>query len=297
MDSNTVDAMSSVSFVLLYGASYGLVLCLISLGLVITMGLMRVVNLAHGAFAAIGGYLAVALVTGAGVPFPLAVLISVIAVAALGLVLERILFRRLYGRSELDQVLVTIGANFVVVAGLTLAFGPNLQDLPLPAYLKGNVDLGFREFERYRLVTMAVCLVVIGILWWTFERTRIGAVLRAAVDNGTMTQAIGINVPRLFAGTFALGCGLGALGGALGAYTLPMEPTWPFKYLVLVLVVVALAGQGQIRAAVVVSLIVGLVEAGGRYAFPQFGGFFVYLVLIALMVWRRDGLLAPRRSI
>ena len=288
--------MSEVSFVLLYGTSYGLVLCLISLGLVITMGLMRVVNLAHGAFAVIGGYVAMALVTRAGVPFPLAVGLAVLAVAAFGLALERTLFRRLYGRSELDQVLVTIGVNFVVIAGLTLAFGPNLQDLPLPDYLKGNVDLGFREFERYRLVTMIVCTVVIGILWWTFERTRIGAVLRAAVDNGTMTQAIGINVPRLFAGTFALGCGLGALGGALGAYTLPLEPTWPFKYLVMVLVVVALAGQGQIRAALLVSLIVGIVDAGGRYAFPQFGGFFVYLLLVVLMIWRRDGLLAARRS-
>lgn len=288
--------MSEVSFVLLYGTSYGLVLCLISLGLVITMGLMRVINLAHGAFAVIGGYVAMALVTRAGVPFPLAVVLSMLVVAAFGLGLERTLFRRLYGRSELDQVLVTIGINFVVIAGLTLAFGPNLQDLPLPDYLKGNVDLGFRDFERYRLVTMIVCMVVIGILWWTFERTRIGAVLRAAVDNAAMTQAIGINVPRLFAGTFALGCGLGALGGALGAYTLPLEPTWPFKYLVMVLVVVALAGQGQIRAAVLVSLIVGIVDAGGRYAFPQFGGFFVYLLLVVLMIWRRDGLLAARRS-
>jgi branched-chain amino acid transport system permease protein len=288
--------MSGLSFVLLYGASYGLVLCLISLGLVITLGLMHVVNLAHGAFAAIGGYVAVALVVRAGVPFVPAVVLAVAAVVVFGWVLERLLFRHLYGRSQLDQVIVTIGANFIVVATLTLIFGPNLQDLPLPAWLKGNVDLGFREFERYRLVTMAVCLAIIGVLWWMFERTRIGAMLRAAVDNGTMTQAMGIDVPRLFSGTFALGCGLGALGGALGAYTLPLEPMWPFKYLVLVLVVVALAGQGQIRAAVLVSLIVGIVEAGGRYAFPEFGGFLVYLVLIGLMIWRPQGLLAARRS-
>jgi branched-chain amino acid transport system permease protein len=287
--------LSAVSFIVLYGASYGLVLCLISLGLVITLGLMRVVNLAHGAFAAIGGYVAMALVTRAGVAFPFAVASSVLAVAAFGWVMERTLFRKLYGRSQLDQVLVTIGVNFLVVAVLTLVFGPNLQDLPLPAYLKGNVNLGFREFERYRLFTMVVCLVVIGALWWVFDRTRIGAVLRAAVDNDTMAQAIGVNVPRLFSWVFALGCGLGALGGALGAYALPIEPMWPFKYMVLVLVVVALAGHGQVRAAVLVSLIVGIVDIGGRYVFPQFGGFFVYLLLVALMIWRQDGLLAARR--
>jgi branched-chain amino acid transport system permease protein len=288
--------MQVVGFIFLYGVSYGLVLCLISLGLVVTMGLMRVVNLAHGAFAAVGGYIAVTLASRGGLSFPLAIVVAVVAVIALGLLAERFLFRRLYGRSDLDQVLVTIGVNFVVVGLITLIFGPNLQDLPLPEYLKGDVDLGFRTFERYRVFTTLVCLAVIGILWWVFERTRIGAVLRAAVDNRSMTQAIGVNVPRLFAGTFALGCGLGALGGALGAYTLPLEPQWPFKYLVLVLVVVALSGHGQIRAAVVVSIIVGLVEAAGRYLFPEVGGFLIYLLLIALMVLRPDGLLARRRT-
>ena len=288
--------MQIVAFILLYGISYGLVLCLISLGLVVTMGLMRVVNLAHGAFAAIGGYIVVSLASKGGLSFPLALLVAVLAVAGLGLLSERILFRRLYGRSELDQVLVTIGVNFVVAGAVTLIFGPNLQNLPLPDYLKGNVDLGFRDFERYRLFTTVVCLLVIGALWWCFERTRIGAVLRAAVDNRSMAQATGVNVPRLFSATFALGCGLGALGGALGAYTLPLEPTWPFKYLVLVLVVAALSGQGQIRSAVAVSVIVGIVEVAGRYLFPEAGGFLIYLVLIGLMTWRPQGLLARRRT-
>lgn len=288
--------MSAIGFILLYGTSYGLVLCLISLGLVITMGLMRIVNLAHGTFAAIGGYVAVSLISRTGLPFPLAVLGAVLGVTLLGYAMERVLFSRLYGRSELDQVLVTIGVNFIVVAGLTFVFGPNLQDMPLPSYLKGNVNLGFREFELYRLVTMVVCALIVAVLWWVLEGTRIGAILRAAVDNDTMTQAIGINVPRLFAWTFALGCGLAALGGALGAYTLPMEPMWPFKYLVLVLIVVSLAGHGLIRAAVLVSIIVGIVETGGRFLLPHYGGLLVYVLLIALMVWRRDGLLAPRRK-
>jgi branched-chain amino acid transport system permease protein len=289
----TVDA---AAFILLYGLSYGLVLCLIALGLVITMGLMRLINLAHGAFAAIGGYLAISLMQQLGLPYLPAVAAATLAVAAFGVLVEKVLYVRLYKRSDLDQVLVTIGLNFVVVAVLTMLFGPNLSRLELPSYLKGNLDLGIREFETYRVMVAAVCIVIIGLLWWVFERTSTGARLRAAVDNRSMAQAMGMNVPLLFSATFALGCGLAALGGALAAPMLPMEPMWPLKYLVLILVIVALAGHGQVTASVFVALIVGIVETAGRYFFPQFGSFFIYLLLIGLMVWRPDGLLARRQA-
>jgi branched-chain amino acid transport system permease protein len=288
--------VSALAFVLLYGLSYGLVLCLIALGLVITMGLMHVINLAHGAFAAIGGYVAIALMQQQGWPYALAVPVAVLAVAALGVLAERVLYVRLYQRGDLDQVLVTIGLNFIVIASVTLLFGPNIVRLDLPAYLKGNVDLWGRDFEVYRVFAAAVCLVVIGILWWVFERTSTGARLRAAVDNRGMAQAMGMNVPLLFSATFALGCGLAALGGILAAPMLPIEPMWPLKYLVLVLVIVALAGHGQVTASVVVAIIVGLVETAGRYLFPQAGGFLIYLLLIALMVLRPNGLLAARKA-
>jgi len=288
--------VSAVAFILLYGLSYGLVLCLIALGLVVTMGLMRVINLAHGAFAAIGGYVAISLMQQLGWPYVLAVPAAVLAVAALGVVAERLLYVHLYQRSDLDQVLVTIGVNFVVIAVLSMWFGPNIVRMELPSYLKGNIDLGIREFEIYRVVAAAVCLVVIGALWWIFERTSTGARLRAAVDNRGMAQAMGMNVPLLFSATFALGCGLAALGGVLAAPMLPIEPMWPLKYLVLVLVIVALAGHGQVSASVAVAVIVGIVETAGRYLFPQFGGFTIYVLLIGLMVWRPDGLLARRRT-
>ena len=288
--------MSGLTFILLYGASYGLVLCLIALGLVVTMGLMRVINLAHGAFAAIGGYAAIGLMQSWGWPYALAVPAAVLAVAALGVVAERLLYTRLYQRSDLDQVLVTIGVVFVVIALTTLGFGPNILRLDLPAALKGNVDLGVREIEVYRLFAAAVCLVVITALWWVFERTDTGARLRAAVDNRGMAQAMGVNVPRLFSATFALGCGLAALGGILAAPMLPIEPMWPLKYLVLVLVIVALSGHGQVRASVLVALLVGIVETAGRYLLPQAGAFAIYVLLITLMIWRPDGLLAPRRT-
>lgn len=288
--------MASLAFILLYGISFGLLLCLIALGLVVTMGLMRVVNLAHGAFAAIGGYLALGLMQSHGWSYALSVPTAVVGAAALGIVVERLLIVHLYRRPELDQVLVTVGINFVVIAILTMLFGPNVLSMSLPSALRGNVDLGFRNFEVYRVVTSAICLFVISALWWAFDRTGIGAKLRAAVDNPSMAQAMGINVPMLFSATFALGCGLAALGGVLAAPILPMEPMWPLKYLVLVLVIVALAGHGQIRASVGVAMIVGVVETAGRYLFPEAGAFFIYLLLIVLMVWRQDGLFVRRRT-
>lgn len=286
--------MSTLAFVLLYGVSYGLLLCIISVGLVVTMGLMRVVNLAHGAFAAIGGYLAMGLLTPLGVPFGLAIVLAVVAVAAFAVVIERLLYVHLYGASELDQVLLTVGINFIVVAGLTLAFGPNVLPTRLPASLATSVDLGFRSFETYRLLVLGVGVVVIGALWLAFERTALGARLRAAVDNRSMTQAIGIDVPRLFSIAFALGSGLAALGGALGAPLLPLEPLYPFKYLVLVLVIVALSGFGNIRATLLVAVFVGIVDTAGRYFLPESGSFTLYVLLIVLIVWRPDGLLARR---
>ena len=288
--------MDVAAFILLYGLSYGLVLCLIALGLVVTMGLMRVINLAHGAFAAIGGYLAISLMQQQGWPYALAVPAAVLAVAVFGVAAERLLYVHLYKRSDLDQVLVTIGFNFIVIALLTMWFGPNLTRIDLPSYLKGNIDLGIREFEVYRVASAGICLAIIAALWWVFERTPTGARLRAAVDNRGMAQAMGMNVPVLFSATFALGCGLAALGGILAAPMLPMEPMWPLKYLVLVLVIVALAGHGQVTASVAVAVIVGLVETAGRYLFPQAGAFLIYLLLIALMVWRPDGLLARART-
>lgn len=281
---------------MLYGVSYGLLLCIISIGLVVTMGLMRVVNLAHGAFAAIGGYLTMGLFTPLGVPFGVAIVIAVLLVALFSIAVERLLYVHLYGASELEQVLLTVGINFIVVAGLTLVFGPNVLPTRLPPSLATSIDLGFRSFETYRLIVLAVGIVVIGGLWLALERTNLGAQLRAAVDNRTMAQATGINVPRLFAITFAVGSALAALGGALGAPLLPLEPLYPFKYLVLVLVIVALSGFGNVKATVFVAMFVGIVDTGARYFLPDSGSFTIYVLLIGLIVWRPNGLLSRRIS-
>ena len=282
----------TVSFILAYGISYGLVLFAISIGMVITMGLMKVTNLAHGAFAALGGYLTVALMSKAGIDFALAVVISTIVVALFGVAVERVLISRLYGKSDLDQVLVTLGFNFLVMGALTLTFGPNVYPITLPDYLRGNIDLGIRSFEVYRIFVILFGLVLVVALWAIFDKTNFGAKLRAAVDNRGMASAMGINVNRLYVVAFGLGSGLAAIGGSVGAAMLPMEPFYPLKYLILVLVVVALSGFGNIRASIGVAIIVGLVETAGRFLIPQYGSYVIYVLLIALIVWRRDGLFA-----
>jgi len=288
--------LSGVAFVGLYGLSYGILLFIISIGLVITMGLMRVMNLAHGAFAAIGGYATIALMKSAGLPYGLALACAVVGVAALAVLLERAVFAYLYSASDLDQVLMTLGVNFVVIAFLTLVFGPNLYPAALPPSLRGSVDLGFRSFETYRLFLTTIGFAVAALVYFGFERTSFGARLRAAVDNRTMAQAIGIDTGRLFSISFAIGAGLAALGGGVGMGLMPLEPFYPLKYLVLVLIVVSLSGTGDVRSALGAALFVGLVDTAGRFLLPEVGGFLIYALLIGLIVWRRDGLFVPRTA-
>lgn len=288
--------VSSTSFILLYGVSYGVVLFTISVGLVVTLGLMRVVNMAHGAFAAVGGYVLITLMSVLHVPFWIALIVAVLGTAALGVVVERVIFIGLYGASDLDQVLITVGVAFVAVASLNLFFGPDVVTTPLPALLAGNVDLGFRTFESYRIFVVVLGAALIAALWYVFERTAFGARLRAAVDNRTMAEAIGINVRRLYSLAFALGCGLAALGGAAGYKMLPLEPTYPIKYLALVLVVVALSGLGNIKASAAIAVLVGIIDTAARFFWPASGNFVIYLFVIAVMTWRSQGLFVKQRT-
>jgi branched-chain amino acid transport system permease protein len=284
--------MSIVVFVLIYGVSYGLILCLLSIGLVVTLGLMRVINLAHGAFAALGGYVAVSLGAKLAFPFPLAVTISVILVGAFGLLLERLFFVQLYRSTELNQVLQTIGLTYIAIGIFALTFGPNVFPVKLPSYMLGSVQFGQVDLEAYRLVAASASVVVVAALWFVFDRTNFGARVRAAVDNPSMAEATGINVRHLFSVTFALSAALAAFGGAIGSSMFPLEPFYPFRYLVLVMMVVVLSGRGNIKAATVVSIVIGISETGVRLLLPEVGSFLIYLVLIALVVWRPDGLFA-----
>jgi branched-chain amino acid transport system permease protein len=284
-----------LAFVLIDGIAYGMVLFLISVGLSVTMGLMRFANLAHGAFAAIGGAVAITVMTSAGVNFLLALVVAFAASALLGLLLEPFLYAPLYGGDELDQVLMTIGLIFIVIASLNLIFGSTPLPMKLPPWLAASVDIGVRVVPAYRIFLIVVGALLMVVLWLTLDRTEFGARIRAAVENPQMAQAVGIDTRRLFAVTFTLGCGLAGLGGALGAELLPIDPVYPFRYLATFLIVVSIAGFGNIKGSAWVAMMLGLIETAGRYLLPTIAAFLTYLVMIALLLWRPDGLFAKAR--
>jgi len=279
-----------VASMLLGGLAAGMVLFIVSVGLSVTMGLMGFVNLAHGGFAMIGGYVIVLAMNRLGLPFVIALLVGFIVIAAVSVVFERFLYARLYRASELDQVLFTIGLVFVMIAGVTLVVGPETQPLNLPAALQGQIDLGFMTYRTYSIVLIGVGVIIMLGLWLGFERTRMGAQIRAAVDNRRMAESLGINISLLFTITFAFGSGMAALGGGLGAEFLGLDPQYPLKYLVMFLIVVAVGGLGRITGVFYASLIIGVIDFTLKKYLPQGGTVFIYGMTILLLLWRPQGL-------
>lgn len=280
--------------VLFDGIAYGSLLFLISVGLSVTMGLMNFVNLAHGAFAMLGGYVCVVLMNRMGVPFLLSLPLAFAASAALGFVLERTLYRRLYKASHLDQVLFSIGLTFVAVAGATYIWGPTQQPVALPDWLRGQVSLFGLDVGAYRLFLIGVVVVITVALGYLIERTRFGAQIRASVDNPQASAGLGINVNRVFSLTFALGSGLAGLGGGLGIDLLGLDPTFPIKYMVYFLLVVAVGGAGTIKGPLLAALILGVVDIAGKYYVPEVGAFVIYGLMVVLLILFPSGLLGRR---
>lgn len=277
--------------------SYGMILFIISIGLSIMMGLMRVVNLAHGAFAMIGGYLASYAVRSAGLPYGVAVAVAVAGTVVIAMPLEMLLYRRIYRRSDqLAQILLTIGVTFVIIGVANWMFGPTTKAIPLPAALSGPFDLGFRMIPTHRLLVIACGLTTALVLWLVIDRTGFGIRLRASVDNAGMAEALGIGTGVIFSVTFALAVALAALGGVLGAELLPVEPYYALRYMVTFLVVVSVGGAGSIAGALAASLVLGLADTTGKYLAPEYGDFFFYLAVIAVVFVFPDGLLGRGRT-
>jgi branched-chain amino acid transport system permease protein len=272
------------------GCAYAMVLYLVSVGLSVTMGLLGIVNLAHGVFAMAGGYLALRLMNQSGVPFWLAVLAAFAGVAAGSVVLERLLYRRLYAAGELDQTVLTIGLIFIATAVAHFAFGPLPQAVNLPAAMSGQLAAFGATFATYRAFLIVVGVLLFAGLWLGIERTRIGARIRAAVDNRAMAQALGIDTNRLFTLVFALGSGLAALGGALGADILPIAPGYAMEYLILFLIVVSVGGLGTIRGPFFAALLLGLADTACKILTPGLSAFFVYVALLVILSIRPAGL-------
>jgi len=286
--------MSSLVGVLFDGVAYGALLFLISLGLSVTMGLMNFINLAHGAFAMFGGYLAVWLMTRWGVPFVATLPIAFVVIGAAGAVMERVLYRRLYGASPLDQVLFTIGLTFMSIAAATWFWGPSQQPVILPAWLRGQVSVLGVDLGVYRLFLVAFVIVVSVLLRWLIERTRFGSQVRAAVDNREAAAGLGIRVDRVFTLMFALGTGLAGLGGALGIDVLGLDSSFPLKFMVYFLLVVAVGGAGTIHGAAVAAIILGIFDVAGKYYVPQAGAFIIYLLMVVLLIAFPAGLFGRR---
>jgi len=280
--------------VLFDGVAYGSLLFLISIGLSVTMGLMNFVNLAHGAFAMIGGYLCVVAMTRLGVPFLATLPIAFAGAAVVGIVLERTLYQRLYQATHLDQVLFSIGLVFMAVAAATYVFGPTQQPVALPPFLKGQVRVLGIDLGAYRLFLIAVVIVITVALTYLVERTRFGARIRASVDNPQASAGLGINVDRVFALTFALGSGLAGLGGGLGIDVLGLDPTFPIRYMVYFLLVVAVGGAGTIKGPLLAALLLGVFDVAGKYYVPQVGAFVIYAIMVVLLILFPAGLYGRR---
>jgi branched-chain amino acid transport system permease protein len=276
--------------VLVDGFAYAMILFMITVGLSMTMGLMRVVNLAHGAFAMFGGFLSVTVASYLGLPPLAAMVVAIVVVAAAALPIERWLVRRFYRRPELDQMLVTIGLMFVLIAVANLLWGSALTAVKLPDFLTGSVQVIDRSIPLHRIAVSVLGLGVLALLWFSVERSTFGIRVRAAVDSAPIARAVGIDTARIYALTFAAGAGLAALGGIAGAELLPMEPAYASKYLVTFLAVVAVGGHGTIAGSFFAALLLGMVDTTMKYLVPQLSSVAFFLTMFLVLLVRPQGL-------
>jgi branched-chain amino acid transport system permease protein len=272
------------------GLAYGIVLFLIACGLSITMGLMNFTNLAHGSIVMFGGYIVITLMKSFGWPFLATIPAAFIVCTLAGAAFERLLFRRLYAADELNQVLLTIGLVFMTVAIATYVWGAGQQPLQMPAYLRARISLGLFEVSSYRLFLLVAGGAITVLLVLVFERSNLGAQVRAAVDNRQMAMSCGINVDRLFTLVFAAGCGVAGTGGALSVNLLGLDPSFPLRYLVFILIVVTVGGSGSIWGTLTAALLLGICDVFSKYFVPEAGAFTIFAITAVILFWRPQGL-------
>jgi branched-chain amino acid transport system permease protein len=268
-----------------------MILFMISVGLSVTMGLMRIINLAHGGFALIGGAVAHWLTFVAGLGFVISTLLAILATVLIAIVLERVFYRKIYLFSELQQVLATIGITFLMIATVNYLLGSTILPILVPEAMKVPIDLGFRTLPTHRVVVIIAGLLTAGLLYILLERTSFGIRLRAAVDNRNMAASLGINTTRIYGITFGLGAGLAAFGGILGAELLPIDAYYPLRYMVLFLVVVAVGGLGSIAGSFYAAIGLGIIDTAARYIVPEYGTVFFFVAMVLVLTLRPHGML------
>jgi branched-chain amino acid transport system permease protein len=272
------------------GIAYGMLLFVLAVGLAVTLGLMNFINLAHGAFAMAGGYVTVLLMSRAGVPFFATLPLAFAFTALVGALLERTLYRPMYSKPHLDQVLFSIGLTFMAVAAVDYLIGSQQQIVQLPSYLQGRFDFEAIGIGKYRLFIVVLCALLTVALQRVLSRTRFGSRLRAAVDDPRVASGLGINVNRVFLLTFAVGSGLAGLGGALGAEVLGLDPSFPLKFMIYFLIVVSVGGTTTITGPLLAALLLGIADVFGKYYVPKLGAFIVYTLMIVILTLRPQGL-------
>ena len=270
------------------GLSYGALLFLLASGLSLIFGVMRVVNLAHGSYFMLGGYVGLSVVWRTG-SFAAAVFAGAIAIGLIGIGMERMFLRRLPGQT-LGQVLMTIGFALIFQDLALLIWGGDPYSIPVPRFLQGTVRAGALSFPAYRIFIIVVAVVVAALLWLALDRTRVGARIRAAVDDGEMAQGVGINVPVLSLAVFALGACLAAAGGVIGGAFLGVYPGADFEVLPYAFVVVIVGGLGSLPGAMVGSLLVGLLDNFGKALFPELSYFTLFAPMALILALRPTGL-------
>ena len=278
------------------GIAYGMLLFMLAVGLAVTLGLMNFINLAHGAFAMAGGYVTVLLMNRAGVPFLATLPLAFLGAALLGALLEPTLYRRMYARPHLDQVLFSIGLVLMAVTAADYLIGSSQQNIQVPAWLSGRFDIEWVGIGRYRLFIVVVCAALALGLQWTLAKTRFGSQLRAAVDDRPVAQGLGLDVDRIFLSTFAVGSGLAGLGGGLGVEVFGLDPSFPLKFMIYFLIVCAVGGTTTITGPLLAALLLGIADVFGKYYAPKLGSFIVYTLMIVILTLRPQGLFGQKGS-
>jgi branched-chain amino acid transport system permease protein len=270
------------------GVSYGALLFLLASGLSLIFGVMRVVNLAHGSYFMLGGYVGLSVVWRTG-SYVLALAAGALVLAVVGMAMERLFLRRLPGQT-LGQVLMTIGFALIFQDLALLIWGGDPYAIRPPSMLAGVLTVGPGRFPIYRIFIIVVAVVIGAALWLALDRTRVGAMIRAAVDDPEMAQGIGIRVPRISLGVFGLGAALAAFGGVVGAGFLGVYPGLDFEILPYAFVVVIVGGLGSLPGAMVGSLLVGLLDNFGKALFPELSYFTLFAPMALILALKPTGL-------
>lgn len=271
------------------GLAYGLLLFLLAAGLSLIFGMMNVINLSHGSFFMLGGFVGISALTLTG-SFWIALPLAVAAVILVGLVVERTLLRPLYSRDHLDQILLTFGLALVIDDAVEWIWGARIRSLESPALVTGSVEAFGVSVPGYRLFVIFVGLLLAVTLWYVLERTRLGSIIRAGVSDREMVSAIGFNITAVFAGVFVAGVGLAAFAGFIGAPILGVYPGLDFTVLILALIIVVIGGLGSLTGVFFMSVIIGVTQTLGQAYFPSIAAVIVYVIMAGVLLVRPSGL-------